>query len=102
MSTEFRDEWITSLNLFKLKLYKGYCGEILGYKKENYVIVNSSVIETNKTKTNNIIHFVICFVGYFSIDSLPLYVSVIHLLGFLVSIFDSADILFCLDRKSVV
>ena len=38
----------------KLKLYKGYCGEILGCKKENYVIVNSSAFEANKqtNKTN--------------------------------------------------
>ena len=48
VSTECRDEWITSLNLSKLKLYKGYCGEILGWKKENDVIINSSAFETNK------------------------------------------------------
>ena len=42
------DEWITSLNLSKLKLYKGYCGEMLGCKRENDVIVNSSAFETNK------------------------------------------------------
>ena len=48
VSTESRNEWITSLNLSKHKLYKGYCGEILGCKKENDVIVNSSAFETNK------------------------------------------------------
>ena len=32
----------------KLKLYKGYCSEILGCKKENDMIVNSSAFETNK------------------------------------------------------
>ena len=35
-------------DLSKLKLYKGYCGEILGCKKENDVIINSSAFETNK------------------------------------------------------
>jgi hypothetical protein len=31
-----------------MNVYKGYCGEILGCKKENDVIVNSSAFETNK------------------------------------------------------
>ena len=39
------------------------------------------------------------------VDSLPVYVSVIHLLGLLVSIFDSAVVLFCLglqDRNNLL
>ena len=38
-------------NLSKLKLYKRYCGEILGFKKKNDVIVNSSAFETNHIQT---------------------------------------------------
>jgi hypothetical protein len=46
VSTECHDEWIASLNLSKLKLYKGYCGEVLGFKKENDM--NSSAFKTNQ------------------------------------------------------
>ena len=52
MSTECRDERITSLNLSKLKLCKGYCGEILECKKENDVIVNFWNKQTNSKWLN--------------------------------------------------
>ena len=46
-------------HLSKFKPYKGYCGEILGCKKENDVIVNSSAFETNQP-TNHIFWGIYC------------------------------------------